>query len=169
MWQRIGKIKEARGLAGELYVLIFSREAPWAADLKKFALSDSDQGPFQEFSVVSLREQKEGIVVKVKGLQTRTQAEALVGNLFYISKDHFVSKKGDAIFLHEILGFQVQSFQQIVGEIVDFSSNGPQDLLVVKRQDQIVEIPFVEAFLKKIDFENRQVMMELPEGLWEDT
>jgi ribosomal 30S subunit maturation factor RimM len=50
---------------------------------------------------------------------------------------------------------------------VAFSSNGPQDLLVVDYKGNKVDIPFVEAFISKIDFELQIVSMNLPPGLIE--
>ena len=34
----VGKIREAHGLKGDLYVLIFSGDITWAKRMKKFAL-----------------------------------------------------------------------------------------------------------------------------------
>lgn len=54
-----------------------------------------------------------------------------------------------------------------LGEIVDFSSNGVQDLLVVDAGGKKVEVPFVDDFIKKIDFKHQVVVMDLPEGLFD--
>ena len=51
----------------------------------------------------------------------------------------------------------------LVGTVLSLSSNGPQDLLVVGEREFL--IPFVEAFILEIDFPNRKIFMDLPEGL----
>jgi 16S rRNA processing protein RimM len=63
------------------------------------------------------------------------------------------------------LNFQVYNFQNLIGAIVGFSSNGPQDLIVVNYNGKDIEIPFVEAFICDLDFDHKKLMMELPEGL----
>jgi 16S rRNA processing protein RimM len=166
-WIRAGKAKEAHGLKGDLYILLFAKEAPWIRELRSFALARADEGPFEVHEVEKSKIFKDGLIVKAKNLSDRTAAESKEGLLFYLPKELFSSKKGESIFLREISGFEVRSGSETLGPIVDFSSNGPQDLLVVDRDGTRVEIPFVEAFLKEIDFEKRIVWMELPEGLWE--
>ncbi len=168
-WMRVGKAKDAQGLRGELYILLFAKEAPWIKDLKQFALATDDTGPFEVLEVEKARTRTGGIVVKTPKLNDRTQAEAKRGLLFYIPTDLMNSKKGEDIFLREILGFEVRTEKEIVGRIESMSSNGAQDLLVVRRREkQLVEIPFVEAFVKSLDYENKVLHMDLPEGLWED-
>ena len=58
---------------------------------------------------------------------------------------------------------------ELIGEIVDFSSNGAQDLLVVKTTaGHEALVPFVDDFIFNIDFDARQVRMDLPPGLIEE-
>ena len=164
----MGKIKDAHGLRGELFVLLFAKEAPWLASLKRVALASSDAGPFQSFDVAGAQVHKEGLILRLKGLHDRTQAEALRGLLFYIPAELLISHDGDTIFLREIEDFQVTNRGEFFGRICGFSSNGPQDLLIVEKEGRKTEIPFVEAFLLEIDFSAKTVRMDLPEGLWGD-
>ena len=62
--------------------------------------------------------------------------------------------------------------QQEIGKIEDVQFGaGEAPLLVVRGKEQKTklpyEIPFAEAFLEKLDLEQRQVRMKLPEGLLE--
>ena len=52
-----------------------------------------------------------------------------------------------------------------VGRIKKFGSNTVQDLLVVQTPKGEFEIPFVDAFVKKINYVSRTVEVELPVGL----
>jgi 16S rRNA processing protein RimM len=158
---------EAKGLGGEIFILLFSKDSSWISNLSKFALATDDQGPFEVFAVEKAREQKNGFIVKTKGLIDRTAAEKRRGSFFYVMPDVLVSKKGDTIFLSEIKGFLVFDGEAEVGPIVSFSSNGPQDILIVDKGGREVSIPFIEVFIKSIDFPNRRVHMSLPEGLLE--
>lgn len=166
-WIRVGKIKDAHGLKGELFVLLFAKEAPWLEDLESFALGTADEGPFDLYEVERAKPHSDGLIVKVRTISDRTAAEAKKGLLFYLPASFLVSRQGERIYLREILGFEVRTALRSLGPILDFSSNGAQDLLVVKVEGKSVEIPFVQDFIEKIDFESRCVWMQLPEGLWE--
>ena len=84
-----------------------------------------------------------------------------------IPKKILVSRKGDTPYLIEIMGFEVFDQEQIIGVVQNFSSNTEQDLLVVESPIRFFEIPFVEAFIDSIDYENKKIFMKIPEGLLE--
>jgi 16S rRNA processing protein RimM len=164
-WKLVGKVKEAHGLRGELYVILFAKENSWLDDLTQFSLAlDESSAGKQVFSAGKLRSQKNTMIIKSEEIIDRTAAEKLCGSLFFIPAELLASKPGDRIYLSEILNFEVYDGDQLIGKITSFSSNGPQDLLIVSGGGTI-EIPFVEAFIDQIDFSNQKVMMKLPEGL----
>lgn len=163
----VGKVREAHGLKGDLYVLVFSGDISWAKRMKKFSLQGKGEAEPQEFTVERVKPFKKGFIVKAAEVADRTAAEGLEHFEFLVEEDLFVSKPGETIYLSEIKNFKVKDPEQkILGEIVGFSSNGVQDLLVVDvGGGKNAEIPFVEAFIKKIDFKHQSVVMDLPEGL----
>lgn len=172
----IGKVKDAHGLKGELYVMVFADDVSWWPKLKHFGLGESirigQEAPanpnLSTMTCQLAKPFKKGLIIKPADVGDRTTAESLVGKGFWVPDEFFISKPGETIFLSEIEGFLVKDPEQkTLGQIVGFSSNGPQDLLVLKTATGQAEVPFVEAFLKKIDFEKKSVVMDLPEGLLE--
>lgn len=167
-WMKIGKVKDAHGLKGDLYILIFSKDISWLKEVKSFALASQDKEQDKKiFEIEKIKAFKDGVMLKPKTVVDRTQAEMLKGQLFYLPSEMFESDEGETIFLHEIMGFTVLDQNEVeIGPIKDFSSNTLQDLLVVElASGKKVEIPFVEDFIIEIDFENKKVHMDLPEGL----
>ncbi|MGZ3772301.1 MAG: ribosome maturation factor RimM [Pseudobdellovibrionaceae bacterium] len=164
----VGKIREAHGLKGDLYVLVFSGDISWAKRMKNFSLKMKDSDEVQTFSVERTKPFKKGLIVKAAEVKDRTAAEGLEHFEFWVEDDLFVSRPGETIFLSEIKNFKIKNPEQVIlGEIVDFSSNGAQDLLIVDANGKRVEVPFVDAFIKKIDFKHYSVVMDLPEGLFD--
>lgn len=162
----IGKVKDAHGLRGEIYVLVFSGDIAWIKKLKTFELRSSRTEEVVVHTVEKIKPFKQGFILKAPLLNDRNAAEAVKGFEFFISADIFVSNPGETIYLNEILNFVVKNpAQENIGIIKAFSSNGAQDLLVVETTKGKVEIPFVEAFIKKIDFKHQSVVMDLPEGI----
>lgn len=169
---KVGRVKDAHHLRGEVFVSLFSGQADWLDGLEAFVLTPAIDQPssqdVHQYHVEKVRRHKRGLIIKPAGVSDRTQAEGLRGFWFYIHKDLLVSRPGENIYLYEILNFSLRLDQgEVVGSIVDFSSNGSQDLLVVKTAKGRFEVPMVEAFIVKIDFENQELIMDLPEGLIE--
>jgi len=166
---RVGKVKDAHGVKGELFLLLFSGEAAWLDQLKTVRLieSASEGAATREFAVRTARLHKNGLIVKTEEIKDRNEAEALKGWLFEVPSSFFVSAQGEAIYLREIEGFAVvcKERQAEIGTIEGFGSNGAQDLLLVKTGWGEFEIPFVEAFVDEIDYGARVIRMNLPPGL----
>lgn len=165
--KHIGKFKEPKGLKGELFMIVFSKDYTWLDDLHELYVEDQN-GDLKFYEIEDIKKHKDAVVVKLAGIDNRNQSEVLAKLQVWVSDEVFVSEDGEALYLAEIKNFKVMD--QVVGEIgliTDFSSNGVQDLLVVNRSEQPVEIPFVEAFVEKIDYENKVIYMNLPNGLLE--
>lgn len=167
-WRLVGKIKDAHGLRGDLYVLIFSKEAAWEDELTEFCLAkDEALSDKKILKVEKSKIYKDGLMIKAEGVSDRTAAESLKGQLFFIQEELLIADDGDDIYLEEIEGFQTfTKANELIGTITGFSTNTMQDLLIVKKtNERISEIPFVEAFVVEIDYENKKVILDLPEGL----
>jgi len=110
---------------------------------------------------------KDGLIVQLSGVTNRNESESLIGQEFYIDGELLKSQKGETIYLTEILGFEVYLGDQCVGRVESFSSNGPQDLLVVRNEEHLFEIPFVDDFIQHMDFESKKLNMNFPAELME--
>lgn len=164
---RVGKLKDAHGVKGEIFIVLFAGEAAWLDQLKEVRLvAENGEGEAKTFSVKSVRAHKNGLIVKSPDIKDRNQAEALKGLMFEIPAEFLISEPGETIYLKEIEGFRV--FTQDKGEIgtiVGFSHNNAQDLLLVKTAWGEFEIPFVEAFVDTLDFDKGELHLVLPLGL----
>ena len=161
-WTQVGKVKDAHSLKGELYIFVFSGDVFWWKKLKRAQIGA------EVFEVEKTRPHKDGLIIKFKSLQNRTQAEALRGRIFSIPSDFVVSELGETIFLNEILNFKlIDEKLGSIGKITNFSNNGAQDLLVIENLSGNFEVPFVEAFVKDIDYKKKEVFTSLPDGLVE--
>jgi 16S rRNA processing protein RimM len=118
-------------------------------------------------NLIKIRPHKDGLIAELKGVVDRNHSETLRKSAVYIPEAALQAEPGEAIYLQQILGFTlVDVSQNVLGEVVGFATNGAQDLLRVKPADQAeFLVPFIEQFLVKIDFDKRQVSMDLPPGL----
>lgn len=177
-WELVGKIKDAHGLRGDLYVVIFAGDPADFLELEEGAWGSLPPRERPELAaakkssrIEKIKPFKDGVIVKFADCADRTAAEALRGQGFYAP----VVEGGDEVFedeesmdLEQLRGCKLLDAEDVeLGEIVDFSSNGIQDLLVVRFSRGLAEIPFVEDFLIEIDLEKRVVRMDLPEGLFD--
>lgn len=173
--RKIGKVKDAHGIRGEIFFIVFSGEAPWLDQLKELTIHGirSEGDGWMTLDLRSARLHKNGFIASSPQIQNRNEAEALKGCELYVPEEFLISKPGDSIFLSEIEGFKVLFADWTeLGQIVGFSSNGVQDLLVVRAKkgddEREILIPLIPEFVSKIHFEKSEIVMILPPGLTED-
>lgn len=162
----VGKVKSAHGLKGEVFVLIFSKDTSWHKKLKNCQLKNI-KSEIHNYEVLRSKPHKEGLILQLANVIDRNHSESLLGQEFYIPQELLKSQKGETIYLSEILGFDVYLGDQCVGQVETVSSNGPQDLLVIRNEEHLFEVPFVEDFISQMDFENRKISMNFPVELIE--
>ncbi|MEO0337370.1 MAG: ribosome maturation factor RimM [Pseudomonadota bacterium] len=164
---KVGWVKEAHGLKGEVYVKLLSKSPEWLSELSEFCLEK--KGSQTLHKVKKWREHKQGLILLIEGVTDRNQSEELRGSDFCIPADLLTSEEGENPYLIEVMGFEVtDQVLGVVGQVVGFVDNGAQDLLEVKSNEgEIHLVPFVDAFVKELDKKDKKIHMELPEGLIE--
>lgn len=167
IWIRVGHIKAAHGLKGHVHLYLKAGRADWIEHFS--ALKLTQKTTTKQFQVESAVPFKHGLIVKLVGVNDRNASEALHGWSAEIEENYLKAEPGERVFLHQLLSWQVQDEQLgLIGEVARFSSNGPQDLLVVQKTDRTwVELPLVDDFIVDLDWEKRVLQMSLPEGLLE--
>ncbi|MBX3022509.1 MAG: 16S rRNA processing protein RimM [Bdellovibrionales bacterium] len=160
----VGFIKSAHGIRGELFLGLFAGQADWESLSLSLLLPGSSE--LKDFELTSLKPHKDGMIVRLKGVDTRNEAELLRKSQVYIPEAALESEPGHPIFLAQIQGFELTDpAGAVLGRIEGFSSNGPQDLLQVRVSGRIALVPFIDEFIVDIDFDKKQVRMDLPPGL----
>ncbi len=181
----VGRVKDAHGLKGEIWVVLFAGTADWLESMKdegiyrlskKESLAGLSESDLKQFPIKGARAHKNGVILQSTLVKDRTAAEAFKGYFLTIPADFLVSDEGDSYFLTELEGFRVLEEKREIGTIIGFSHNGAQDLLIVSlvkgaregvnAKDEI-EIPFVEELVPEVDEIEKVIHVDLPNGLIE--
>lgn len=165
--RHVGKIKQAHGLRGEVYVLIFSKDITWIKKLKTIVLVQNNIE--KTITVLKAKPFKDGLILSLDQITDRNQSEAIQGSEVWIDQNLFKSNPDETPYLLEIENFDIDDKRLgTIGKISGFLFNGLQDLLVVtdiNNSEIKYEIPFVDQFVLKIDSDRKILFMDLPEGL----
>lgn len=162
-------MKSAHGIKGELYIQLLSKKADWLEDFKVFALRPRGKPDteIQSFNIKRVKPHKQGLILLPESFSNRNQSEEWKGADFFIDKSILATDEGESPYLVEFEGFKVKDVRLgFVGRVVRFQDNGAQDLFVVEKEDgSEVLIPFVDPWIKELNKEAKEILMDLPEGL----
>jgi len=116
---------------------------------------------------------KGGVVLKFAGVESISDAEQLAGLELQVPLEQRAELEAGATYVSDVVGCEVwmrnADGQRLLGTVseVQFGA-GEAPLLVVRAKigtEQEILLPYAEEFLKSVDFEQRRIEMELPEGL----
>jgi 16S rRNA processing protein RimM len=160
------KTQGRRGeVAGEILSDVPDR---FAVGMKLLALPP-ESGARRELEVENLWPHKGLLVLKFAGVDSISEAEALVGSELQVPRSQRWELQAGWNYVSDLVGCVVLDHGREIGRIEDVQFGAGEAPLLIVRDGAAkpVEIPFAEAYLDGVDLERKQVRMKLPEGLLE--
>ncbi|MGE0211287.1 MAG: ribosome maturation factor RimM [Parvibaculaceae bacterium] len=160
----VGAILGAHGVRGEVRLRSFTEEPRTIA--RYGALLTADGRPLE---IVSLKPAKDGFTARLKGVDTRDEAEALKGTELFIPRERLPDEKG-AWYHADLAGLQVFDVGGLrLGTVTDVRNYGAGDLLEIERPGRpSALVPFTDAFVPHVDLVAGRLTINPPEGLLDD-
>jgi 16S rRNA processing protein RimM len=121
----------------------------------------------RHLSVERSRLQRDSVILKFAGFETRSDAQALVGQVLLVPDSEAVRLPADTYFWHQIVGLKVQTVAgEDLGTVAEILRTGANDVYVVRgAKPREVLIPAVADVVREIDLERGVIVIEPMEGL----
>ena len=174
----IGKIGSSVGLRGEVRVTLYAQDSDNLKEGKVLLLKNA--GKTLEAKCEGVRHQKDKPVIRLEGITDRNAADELRGMEVFIHEDQLEELPEGEHYVRDIIGYKVVDLASgtEIGRLSDVIQNTAQSILEVeryagndensddesKRRPDTVLIPAVDAFLKRIDDDNKVIEVELIPG-----
>ncbi len=154
----IGKLVNTHGIKGEVRLLSSFRHKQkiFIPGFKLFIGKDK-----REYEVESYRKHKNFDMIVFKGIYDINLVEHLKGSNVYINRPSLVLEKNDLLAV-DLIGFNVIINDKFIGEIKEVLDTPANEVLVL---DNKVMIPYVKAFINKVDTSKKEVLVNDVKGL----
>jgi len=155
----IGGIARAHGIRGEVVIVTHDPDSKTLAGISTIYVGGVPR------TIVGVRDTQRGWLVKLEGVATRSEAEALRGLPVEVDRDALALGEDD-VLLADLVGCALRLGDGTPWGVVFAVDPGDhQDLLVI--HDGGVErlLPLVDAFVTAIDLDARTITVDPPEGL----
>jgi 16S rRNA processing protein RimM len=165
----VGHIGRAHGLSGEIRVTVLSSDPDRLESLGECLLMSADEKSSRPVIIESSRRTQGHSLVKLKGVDDRTQAERLTGCFLSVEREKAMSLRPGEWFICDIIGCRVRDEKLgDIGSVREILQNHTQDIYVV-HQDGKPDLlfPAMKSILLSVDIENQQLDVRLPDGLFE--
>jgi 16S rRNA processing protein RimM len=163
----IGKLLSAHGTGGGLKL------KSYAESLEIFtpgltlvaACAGKDE---RSVEIARVNPQGRVALVRLKGIETRSQAEALAGCELFIDKACLPELAEDVYYWSDLIGTAVYEVQgQFLGKLESIFRTGSNDVYVVKDpgSGREILIPALKTVIAAVDLKAGRMQVNLPEGL----
>ena len=153
-----GEIVTTHGVRGEVKVLCWLDDPEMLCDFDRCRICGT------EYTMESVRVQKTCNLVKLKGVDTMEEAQALRGKTVELYREDI---DGDVIFAAELVGVQVFADGTPIGKITEVLDYPGNSVYVVKGDYEYM-IPAVKQFILSTDLEKNEMQVKLLEGMRSD-
>jgi 16S rRNA processing protein RimM len=162
----IGKISEAHGLKGEVKIFSFAGQPENFEGYRQVFLVSPAGKLSPSYAVKKSRVKGKFAILLLASVNDRNGAEALSGMGVLIRKEDLPQPGKDEFYLYQMEGLPVITTDgRRLGIVTSISSNGVQDLLVVKDIDDEYLIPILDSIVVHHDAE--KIVVDPPAGLLE--
>ena len=159
---QIGYIQGVFGIKGWLKVFSFCR--PKEQILRYTTWQLHFNGDEKSFPIEQGKEHGAGIIVKLAGIDTRTQAEALNKATIWVPVSDLAQLSKDEYYWYQLIGLNVETIEgQSLGIIEHLIETGANDVLVVTNiaNKQQILIPYIRGkVVKQVDLDQKLMIVD---------
>jgi 16S rRNA processing protein RimM len=165
----VGKIVGAHGVKGNLKVHSYA-ESVSAFEPGSSILVILAGKIERHFAIKWVKPHGKSILLSFKGIENRNTAKTLIGAELFIERIALPELEEGVYYWVDIVGLSVfTTDNKYIGRVESIIPTGSNDVYVVKDQtkDDSTEIliPAIESVVLEIDFKNKTMRVDLPEGL----
>lgn len=165
----VGKIIGAHGVKGNLKVHSYAESVSVFKPGRLILVIHAGKIE-KHFAVNWAKPHGKSILLSIKGIENRSTAETLVGAELFIERIALPELEEGLYYWIDIIGLSVfTTDNEYIGRVESIMATGSNDVYIVKdpTKDDGSEIliPAIDTVVLEIDFKNKTMRVELPEGL----
>ncbi len=161
----IGTIVNTHGIKGELKVKS-STDFIEERFKKGNIVYIDNHGSTLEMKVKTMRIHKGLVLVSFEDNLDINLVEKYKGCLLYALKDTNLLDEGE-FYVSDLVDCEVFDQDKLIGKVIDVQLYDHHDVLVVQGKKKIL-IPYVDAFVKNEDIDNKRIDVNLIEGFYDE-
>jgi 16S rRNA processing protein RimM len=170
----VGRVRKAHGVRGELVIELLTDEpdAFFASGRRVYAGTvNGEVSPgAPTLTVREAQPFKGGLIVRFDEITDRDVADTWRRRFLLVPLGELPEPSENEVYLHDLPGLAVSDAGgRPIGVVRGWFEVGPQILLEIERQGTTILVPWRLEFVHALDVKSRTLILDLPEGLIEDS
>ena len=161
----LGKIVSRHGFKGDLLAKLDSDDPQQYEKMESVFVSlGSNLIPF--FINQARLHKSDLLRISFDGVSSEEDSDRLIGAELYLPLAALPPLTGNQFYYHEVIGFTlIDAVHGDVGIVKAVNDQAAQALFEAEKDDKSLLIPISDAFIARVDRQNRQIHIKTPEGL----
>lgn len=158
----IGAIAGAFGVSGEVRLKSFCSEPTDIASYGPLLTEDGGR----TFHITLTRPVSGGLGARIKGVDTKEQADALRGTSLFVARDRLPSLPDDEFYHADLIGLAAfDTGGEPLGKVTGVYNHGAGDILEISPtgHKSALLLPFTAAIVPNVDLAAGRIVIDLPE------
>lgn len=163
----LAEIARPHGVLGELRLKVYNSDSDLLLRRPAVRLRFAD-GAERDVKFERARSTNNALLVKIDGVETRDDAEALRGALVCVARADFPPLEEGEFYACDIEGAEASLVSgEVVGKVKGIQSYPSCTVLVVERAEggPVIEVPLVDSHVASVDVERSRVVLVTVDGL----
>lgn len=160
----IAKFGAAHGVRGEIRLWPFTENPLAVANYGPLETADGKR----QFEIASLRAAKDHLVARIKGVDTRNDAETLNGLELFVGREKLPATDDGEFYHADLIGLAaVTTDDRPLGHIIAVHNFGAGDIIEIASGNggETRLLPFSDAVVPTVDLANARAVIVLPEEI----
>lgn len=157
----IGQIVNTFGIKGMVKI------KPFTDDIRRFDKLETiyikNKKSRKEYEIEEVKYHKNMVLMKLKGIDTIEEAEALRQSYLLVDRDKEEPLEEGVYYIVDLIGLEVYTDEnQLLGKVDDIFNTGSNDIYVVKDElGRQILLPGIPDVLKNVDLEKGKITVHL--------
>lgn len=162
----VGKINNTHGIRGEMKMTLWCDDVDYLKQFKVLYLDDKGE---KAVEVLSVRPQKNLVILKLKGCDSIEKAEEIKGKVLYGNRDDATIDE-DANYIADLIGCYVVDIdtEEEYGQVKDVVNYGSCDIYDIESWGKHTLIPATPDIVKEINTEYKVIRIKKMKGLFDE-
>jgi len=155
----LGAVVGVHGIKGEVKVKSFTEPD---TNVDKYGPVENKNAS-QKFELKVVGYSKELLRVKIKGINDRNAAEALIGTGFYINRDALPELEDDDEFYEaDLIGLEVRQNDQVIGTVAGLYNFGAGEIIELKLNNtgKLEMLPFTKTYVPEVNVSGNYITVK---------
>jgi len=156
----IGVIGRPHGVHGLVRVLLHNPSSNLISQVKYVTVVSNDKATVEKYEIAKISVSGKYTNLGLKEIRSREGADLLKGHRLFVHKNNLPKPDEDEFYVEDLIGLETREGEKVLGRIKSSREQGGIEVITVENENEEIEIPLIESYVEKLNFEQKTLWVK---------